>query len=213
MNRKGKSKRTPAVELALAALLLLCAARAGATPTDYTINFNLMYTSPGIDGPSGSFVYDPDVGFSNFLVSWDGYNFDLTAAANAPFVGSAPGPCDPTGLANAASSFYILSNPGACSSLPGYTTFWNAYVYTGPPQTPGFSFYADSPPGHPDFIAIGVNDGGGNTSLVSGGATWTLTAQTAGVPEPSTAVMISMGVALILGTKALRRRRRASSNS
>ena len=45
--------------------------------TTYTINFT--GTTPL---PTGSFTYDPDTKlFSNFLVTWNGTQFDLTSAA------------------------------------------------------------------------------------------------------------------------------------
>jgi len=46
--------------------------------TTYTINFT--GTTPL---PTGSFTYDPDTKlFSNFLVTWNGTQFDLTSSAN-----------------------------------------------------------------------------------------------------------------------------------
>jgi hypothetical protein len=188
------------------AALVLFAASAGATPTDYTISFSLLYDSGPIAAPTGSFTYDPSItnGFSNFLVNWDGNLFDLTGFANSPTVGSVAGPCDPTGLANAASSFYILNNPGACNSVPGYLVEWNAFILQGNP-TPIFRFYADSPAGQPDYILIATSLAGG-TSSVSSGGTWTIQAETSGVPEPTTFVLVGAG----LGLAGVLRRRAAA---
>ena len=65
-----------------ACLGLLLAASANADSINYTIQFT---TTSGTAPTSGSFTYDSATSlFSNFLVEWDIYNFDLTAAANAP---------------------------------------------------------------------------------------------------------------------------------
>jgi hypothetical protein len=79
-----------------------------ATPINYTINFSLA--SGTIAPTSGSFTYDPDVGFSNFIVVWDGITFDLTASANAPLV--AYSIC---GASTPATAFLLLSQSTPCS--------------------------------------------------------------------------------------------------
>ena len=182
----------------LAALVLLCPAWAAATPTNYSISFSLLWDTNALAAPTGGFTYDPAAanGFTNFLVSWDGNTFDLTNPANHPILGAVAGPCDPTGLSNAASSFYILNNPGACNAIPQYTVYWYAFYLLNNP-TPIFRFYADSPPGAPDYIEIDTNTAGG-VSTVTAGGTWLILAQTSGVPEPSTGILLGLG-ALVLG--------------
>lgn len=44
---------------------------------------------------SGSFSYDPNSGFSNFMVNYNGDVFDFTSAANVPSICTAPGSCLP----------------------------------------------------------------------------------------------------------------------
>jgi hypothetical protein len=178
------------------ALLLLCPAWAAATATDYTVNFSLL---SGTQNATGSFVYDATIanGFSNFMVTWDGDNFDLTSAANDPYVGTSngPGACGLPTVASAATSFYILSNPGLCNAYPGYSITWNGFLIQGNP-TPGFRFYADSPPGDSDFVDIAVNDNVFGSDAVYGTGGWTITAQT-GTPEPTTFVLMGTGLGLV----------------
>src|ERR1700704_2966518 len=74
-----RSMRNLILVLIASAVLFVQAASAS---TIYTINF-----SGGLPNPtSGSFTYDPVSGFSDFIVAWDSFTFDLTAGANAPGV-------------------------------------------------------------------------------------------------------------------------------
>jgi hypothetical protein len=205
--RTSHSPRAHAYLWTLVVLALLCPSWAAATPVDYNITFTLLWDTNSLAAPTGDFTYDPTAanGFSNFLVSWDGHTFDLTNAANHPLVGGSPGPCDPTGLSNAASSFYILNNPGACNSIPQYTVYWYAFFLVGNP-TPIFRFYADSPPGDPDYIEIDTSSAGG-ASTISAGGTWQILAQTSGVPEPSSGLLLCLGGA-VLGLRRWRGARR-----
>jgi hypothetical protein len=50
-----------------------------AASTAYDINFTVTDGGPA---PTGSFIYDPNAGFSDFIVNWDGNTVDLTSAAN-----------------------------------------------------------------------------------------------------------------------------------
>src|SRR4051794_1748928 len=67
-----------------AALLLLLFAFSfqGKAGTVYNIDFNFDFGGSGIKPTSGTFTYDPLLGFSGFVVIWNGNTFDLTAAAN-----------------------------------------------------------------------------------------------------------------------------------
>jgi hypothetical protein len=70
--------KTLAVSLLAAAALSL---PSYAAEIDYNIDFSLSQYSVLLP-TSGSFGYDPAVGFTNFIVNWDGESFDLTSAAN-----------------------------------------------------------------------------------------------------------------------------------
>lgn len=68
---------------------------------------------------SGSFNYDPQSGFSNFVIQYQGESFDLTASANAPTL------CNPSGQncssGNAASTFTLLTEQPSWYSFETYS--------------------------------------------------------------------------------------------
>ena len=158
--------------------------------TTYTINFT---ANLGPAPTSGVFTYDPDVStFSNFLVSWEGIDFDLTSGANAPFfdINGAP-PCIGT-LTGGAAAFALLS--GACSPPPaGFETLWGAntsqssfrFVSSDNGGT-GIAFGDAAAPASPAIRALG---------------NWTITPQVSEVPEPSALVLLGT----VCGALALRR--------
>ena len=76
-----------------------------ASPITYNINFTNGSPNP----TSGSFQYDSAGSgtFSNFIVLWQGFNFDLTSQANAP---SVSGSC----VSSASNSFALLNGTLAC---------------------------------------------------------------------------------------------------
>ncbi|MDY0746903.1 hypothetical protein SNE35_20490 [Paucibacter sp. R3-3] len=75
----------------------------------YSIAFNGVGTMPA----SGTFLYDTThASFASFTVSWAGQSFDLTAAANAPAVGSACGGGSPSVAAT-----WSLLGHGLCDGL------------------------------------------------------------------------------------------------
>lgn len=76
-----------------------------ASPITYNINFTDGSPNP----TSGSFQYDSAGSgtFSNFIVVWQGFNFDLTLEANAP---SVTGGC----VSSASNSFALLNGTLAC---------------------------------------------------------------------------------------------------
>ena len=106
MKLVGKSK------VALAICFLGCGASV-ATATQIT--YNLNFTTIGFGTPAGSFTYDSQAAlgsqFSNFLVTWNGYTFNFTGAANTG--PSLTGTCNSTPQ-NSATSFLLLTT-GACT--------------------------------------------------------------------------------------------------
>jgi hypothetical protein len=168
--------------LVIGLLLIAVSLPVRASSVNYTISFT---TSAGSPGPtSGSFTYDSSTGtFSNFVVAWDGYSFDLTSSANSPF------DVHPSGCTGEASTgafaFEILSKTLTCPSAPEY--FWFGQPRVGPTQ--GFVFE--------DEVSASAYDQIG-TFLPATGATdsaegsWTISAVT--TPEPSELLLLGSGL-------------------
>jgi len=90
-------------------LAAVAAFSAQAAPSTYFVNFTGAGDLPGL----GVFTYDDTAAnFSNFLVSWGGNVFDMTAAANSPVVGGA---C--AGATASAATGFALMNHGMCGGL------------------------------------------------------------------------------------------------
>jgi hypothetical protein len=82
---------------------------ANASPIDYTIDFTTV-DGFGVLPTAGSFAYDPGTQtFSDFTVTWDGINLDLTDGANDPNIpGGDTIPCL-DGSSGAAATFLFLT--------------------------------------------------------------------------------------------------------
>ena len=95
---------------------------ANAAPIDYTITFQ---TTGGVAPTAGSFTYDSNTPiFSNFLVEWAGFSYDITFSANNPLLLGTP-PCL-GGAAGPTATFAMLS--GDCN---GAGAFWEAVDQNG----------------------------------------------------------------------------------
>lgn len=99
-----------------------------ADPVTYQIDFtggSVMNSTP-----SGSFVYGPNVGFSDFLVHWDGVTFDFTSSANAPELATDPA----TGCDSAASDyqygFIFMSQTATGCAAPAHYA-WGSQFFGG----------------------------------------------------------------------------------
>lgn len=77
------------------------------------VHYNIQFSGSTVTGtlPTGSFSYDAATpAFSNFIVEWNGLNFNLTGGANAPIVfvsGQSNAPV--CGVSGAAIAFLLLS--------------------------------------------------------------------------------------------------------
>jgi hypothetical protein len=178
------------------ALFLICALSVSglAGSITYNIEFALgglvNQTAPNAILPtSGSFTYDSVAGFTSFVVEWDGSTFDLTSAANAPFITGFPS--IPNGCNDQASSpaFGFLFTSRTVSGCP-LTYEWVADNYPG--SAASFDFWGYLPAASDPTLsqlAYGIDSSvSGPTPLdpLSSGGTWTITAQ---VPEPSPLLM------------------------
>jgi hypothetical protein len=172
-------------------------APASAAAVFYNINFT---ANPGRLAPtSGSFTYDADnPAFSSFFIFWNGINFDLTAAANAPVMLTSV--CD-TPEPAAADVFALFDGTSACAP-----PLWTAEK---PLQGSGndTSFLIQADPSALGALRIEANGGPSDSQVweLSNFSNGSFTITTA--PEPST-------LALLLGGGLLfewRRRRTAKA--
>ena len=177
--------------LASASLLLISAAASistvSAAPVHYTINF----TTDSGPAPTGSFTYDDAVPvFTDFLVTWDSIQYDLTPDANAPSI-SGPPAC--IGSATGAAATFLLMS-GSCASTA---------VWQGAPFNPSsFSFHALFFSGQ-TFTLIDISGEGPSGPIELGSGSWTITADS--VPEPSTLALTAIAGALLTARRRFRR--------
>ena len=164
------------------------------------INYMIQFTG-GVDLPSfGFFNYDKSTqAFSNFYVEWQGIMFDLSAAANAPSIGSA---CPGTAASGAAS--FSLMSKSLCGGLYdrwtgisdfGATTFsFSSQTLALPEQNA--ARISTNGPGLPDALGLSISQGD-----------WILI-PIAAVPEASTLSCLLLGLLALL-PRASRRARSA----
>lgn len=166
------------------------------TLTTYEITFTL---APGYTPlpTSGSFTYDStNPQFSNFLVSWAGATFDLTAVANAPHVTGSG--C--TGEASTPSfGFTIISQSASgCSSPIGY--YWAGLSFGDGFGEFAFGLYNSVSGSSEDFFTANIS--GLGSGELSGTGGWSISpTSTVITPEPSAFVLLWIGMFALLGIR------------
>jgi len=162
-----------------------------AAPVTYNVHFTL---DRGTQLPaSASFTYDPNSGFSDFLVVWNSLTFDLTPEANAPQV------VPPTGCQGEASNYqfgFILMSQSAAGCTPQY--FWQGED-DSLEEFFSFALLTNTDPLTGAAISENLSISTGHDHLGIGG--WTLTA----VPEPGTWTGVAIA-GLLLARRRVGRR-------
>lgn len=187
-------KRT---QLGVVSVLLSAASMAVySAPTDYVLS-DFAIDSGASAPAAGHFTYDPLAGFSAFEVSWRGATFDLTYAANHPYIVTSGGASTTTG--NHTDSFAVLTKtfPG-----PGDDASWFAGTVYGDEGGASFlGFRTD--PNDERFIGFDRYQSvvGPRVSHLSTGG-WSVTP----VPEAGALAMAAVGLLAMAGLHiALRR--------
>ena len=183
---------------------------AKAAPIPFTINFTVQYSpSPSV----GSFNYD-DVThkFTEFLVQWNGVQFDLTAPANSPGFYPGASTCL-SGKTGAEITFALLSqSPGpSCPFDPILN--WGANTNTSASQSTFFFLGLGDPTFGPYYrYNVIVNGGPAGFAVTWSGGTVSVLDQS--IPEPSTmGMMVFAGVFLARKRIATLLRRSPQSRS
>ena len=193
-----KSRRARLIPLLLVGVLFVSVSPGALadTLTTYEITFTLF---PGYTPlpASGSFTYDStNPQFSDFLVSWAGVTFDLTAVANAPHVTGSG--C--TGEASTPSfGFTIISRSASgCSSPASY--YWAGLFTDGGYGEFAFGL-ANSVSGSSEDFFTEVHPFAPHPDSTATGE-WSISpTSTVTTPEPSAFVLLGIGMFALLGIR------------
>ncbi|MGB7758930.1 MAG: hypothetical protein WBL61_03820 [Bryobacteraceae bacterium] len=193
------------------AICLLAAATvlpALASPVNYEITFDVSASLvSGFPSPSGSFTYDPSVGFSNFIVDWGDATFDLTASANAPALAVDPA----TGCSSGGSNYqygFLLITQSATGCAAGYVWDgeYHGAVGDGTQGFAEFFFILGVDAAQDEIAAADSFPADLSTPYNDADGTWTVTAESSPTPEPGTISLMSIGTLAVTAMRTFRRR-------
>lgn len=192
----GGFLRKDTLRLLIVAVLFVILAVPSLAGTLYDISFTLT-SGPNVP-TSGSFTYDPVSGFSAFVVVFDSVAFDLTSAANAPFLTGSTG-CN-SRASNQQYGFIIMSE-----SATGCTPVYDWLGSIAPLGNGTFGFALSVTP------SGDVIEQTRSLLMIPNGAFGNGTFSIAAVPEPSSLGLaaISLGIwAFLLAWKPSGARKR-----
>jgi len=193
----------------LLALSAFCLLTAFSQPmrADVVTTYDITFTGTGTLPTSASFTYDSTVPqFSNFIVDWDGFSFNLTSEANSPYTeGAVPCVGSNTGAALGFAMLTTCNVPGNAQWQADYPA-GNAYFYL---LAGTAADCADVGPCDSITESLSTN----SIEFAGGGGSFAVTAVAAppSVPEPGT-LPLSLS-AMLIGSWVWAARRRARTDS
>ena len=179
---------------------------ASGTATDYAIDFSGTGAAP-----TASFDYDPTTTmFSNFVVMWNGYNFDLTATANDDANVNVSGQsfASRCGTSDASTLMFLMLTQDSCvQEDPIYISYHNLFQASQNPSTDVVTvhFQIDARESFPVFPS-GSEDRTSRINLFASvsapiqtsegfSGTFIATPVIVAVPEPATLALLGVGLA------------------
>jgi hypothetical protein len=181
--------------------LAACAIPATAAPVTYDMTFTGGFFNDALNQEvpfapsSGSFTYDSTGGFSNFIVLYDGAEFNFTAQANAPNICLGGSPCF---AGTAADAFNLLTQDKT----------WESFETPLGPNTNTFLSLVDSS-ANTFYQTVPVFEGFQQCCGSPREGTYTIAA----VPEPTTLPMLSVAALGLVGFVGFRLRKCAARPS